>query len=69
MRWRSLVRRWHAEGRVPFVAEFKNARDLRTLRSAVHQARRWAEDTKREPVVVVPYLSDDWLAFLRSEGM
>jgi hypothetical protein len=63
-----LIVTWDGD-RVPFVAEFKNARDLRTLRSAVHQARGWAEDTKREPVVVVPYLSDDWLAFLRSEGM
>ncbi|TVP55377.1 MAG: hypothetical protein EA351_10880 [Gemmatimonadales bacterium] len=59
---------WEGD-RVPFVAEFKNARDLRTLQYAVRQARRWAEETKREPLVVVPYLNDDWLGFLRSERM
>lgn len=53
----------------PFVAEFKNARDLRTLQYATGQARRWAQDSKREPLVVVPYLNDDWLAFLQSEQM
>ena len=63
-----LALRWDGQG-VPFVAEVKNARDLRTLQSAVVQARRWAEDTGREPLVVVPYLNDDWLAFLRSEGV
>ena len=59
---------WEGD-RVPFVAEFKNARDLRTLQYAVGQARRWANDTKRAPLVVVPYLTDDRLSFLRSEGM
>lgn len=63
-----LTVRWDGD-RVPFVAEFKNARDLRTLHYAVRQARRWADETKREPLVVVPYLNDDWLSFLRSEGM
>jgi hypothetical protein len=63
-----LILLWEDDA-VPFVAEFKNARDLRTLRSAVLQARRWAEGTGREPLVVVPYLNDDWLAFLRSERM
>jgi hypothetical protein len=62
-----LTLRWEGD-RVPFVAEFKNARDLRTLQYAVRQARRWAQETKREPLVVVPYLNDDWLSFLRSEG-
>jgi len=59
---------WEGD-RVPFVAEFKNVRDLRTLQYAVGQARRWANDTRREPLVVVPYLNDDRLSFLRSEGM
>jgi hypothetical protein len=59
---------WEGD-RVPFVAEFKNARDLRTLQYAAGQARRWASDTQREPLVVVPYLTDDRLSFLRSEGM
>lgn len=54
---------------VPFVAEFRNARDLRTLQSTVIQARRRAEEGEREPIVVVPYLNDDWLAFLQSERM
>ncbi len=63
-----LILIWE-DDRVPFVTKFKNARDLRTLQYAVRQARRWAEDTKRKPLVVVPYLNDDWLAFLRSEGM
>lgn len=63
-----LTVRWDGD-RVPFVAEFKNARDLRTLQYAVRQARRWADETRREPLVVVPYLNDDWLSFLRSEGM
>lgn len=57
---------WEEE-RAPFVAEFKNARDLRTLQYAVGQARRWAEDSEREPLIVVPYLNDSWLSFLRSE--
>lgn len=63
-----LTLRWEGD-RVPFVAEFKNARDLRTLQYAFRQARRWADETGRAPLVVVPYLNDDWLAFLRSEGM
>lgn len=63
-----LTLRWEGR-RVPFVAEFKNARDLRTLQHAVRQARQWADKTGREPLVVVPYLNDDWLSFLRSEGM
>jgi hypothetical protein len=54
---------------VRFVAEFKDARDRRTLQDAVRRARQWAEGTNREPLVVVPYLNDDWLDFLRSEGM
>jgi hypothetical protein len=61
-----LTLRWNGRG-VPFVAEVKGARDLRTLRYAVVQARRWAEETGRQPLVVVPYLNDEWLAFLRSE--
>ena len=60
-----LTLRWNGRG-VPFVAEVKNARDLRTLRYTVVQARKWAEETGRQPLVV-PYLNDDWLAFLRSE--
>lgn len=63
-----LTLRWEGD-RVPFVAEFKNARDLRTLQYAVRQARQRADETGREPLVVVPYLNDDWLSFLRSEGM
>lgn len=63
-----LILIWEGD-RVPFVAEFKNARDLRTLEYAVRQARQRAQGTTREPLVVVPYLNDDWLAFLRSEGM
>lgn len=59
----------YEDDRVPFVAEFKNARDLRTLEYAVRQARQWAKGTTREPLVAVPYLNDDWLAFLRSERM
>ncbi len=59
----------YEDDRVPFVAEFKNARDLRTLEYAVRQAHQWAKGTTREPLVVVPYLNDDWLAFLRSERM
>jgi hypothetical protein len=59
---------WEGD-RVPFVAEFKNARDLRTLQYAVGQARRWANDANLAPLVVVPYLTDDRLSFLRSEGM
>lgn len=54
---------------VAFVAEFKNARDLRTVEYGARQVRRWAEETGREPLLVVPYLNDDWLSFLRSEGM
>lgn len=63
-----LILVWEGD-RVPFVAAFKNARDLRTLQHAARQARRFAEGTGREPLVVVPYLNDDWLAFLRSEGV
>ncbi|MEX2470913.1 MAG: hypothetical protein WEA34_01945 [Gemmatimonadota bacterium] len=63
-----VILRWEGEG-VPFVAEVKNARDLRALQHAVVQARRWAEGTGREPLVVVPYLNDDWLAYLREEGV
>lgn len=54
---------------VPFAAEYKDVRDLRTLRSASVQARRWAAESARQPLVVVPYLSDDWLAYLRAERM
>jgi hypothetical protein len=63
-----LILIWDGD-RVPFVAEFKNARDLRTLQYTVRQALRWADRSKREPLVVVPYLNDDWLAFLRTERM
>jgi hypothetical protein len=55
--------------RAPFVGVFRNARDLRGLQSAVVEARRRAADAALNPVVVVPYLNDDWLSFLRSERM
>lgn len=35
---------------VRFVAEFKDARDRRTLQNAVRRARQWAEGTNREAV-------------------
>lgn len=53
----------------PFVAECKNARDLRSLQRAIDQARASAKLTRRYPVVIVPYLNDDWLVHLRSQQM
>jgi len=61
-----LTMRW-GDDYQRFAVEFKQARVLRDLRNAVWQARKSAEDTGRQMLIVVPYLNDQALALLRDE--
>ncbi|WP_338285193.1 hypothetical protein [Luteolibacter sp. LG18] len=52
-----------------FVVEVKPRSNLEALRTAMAQAREYANDRPQHPMVVVPYLSDAHLAELQREGI
>lgn len=59
---------WESD-RFEFAAEAKTRSTPRVIQDAVHQARRWALETGRLPMVVVPYLAEQRLDFLAEEGV
>ena len=59
---------WASE-RYEFAAEAKTRSTPRVIQDAVHQSRRWALETGRLPMVVVPYLAEQRLDFLAEEGV
>lgn len=64
----SLTLRWGSEAE-PFAVAFRQARALRDVRNAAWQVRERAAETRRQALLVVPYLNDDALAFLQAEGV
>ncbi len=52
-----------------FAVTYRQARVLRDLRNAVWQIRERSEAGGGWPLLVVPYLNDDALAFLQREGV
>ena len=59
---------WGSE-RWEFAAEAKMRNTPRALEDALRQARRWAAETGRLPMVIVPYLGEKRIERLEEEGV
>jgi len=58
-----------ARARFEFVAEAKARNTPRVLEEALHQARRWAAESGRLPMVIVPFLGEKRIERLAEEGV
>ncbi len=63
-----LLLRWGNESE-RFLGVYRQVRALRDVQSAAWQVRQRAAETGDRPLLVVPYLSDDALGLLQSEGV
>ncbi len=58
-----------SEKRYPFVAELKARSTPKVLRAALLEARRAASLSKTNPMVIVPYLTEEQIRELEQEGV
>ena len=63
-----FVASW-GEYKEQFVSEYKPLNTPKVVETAVAQARLWANKTGLRPLVIVPYLSEESLAWMQSQGI